>query len=160
DLGNRRVAKNPAERRIVEAESVIDFAERHQQSGSRRVRGQTQWRKRMPQCAQSRHREQRIAQRPRAQHEHATPSPSGPACHPESPTDSLLRPPQPEVAPSPPCPARSEPASGVHGPAPREANLRVESTGLPCAKRACERSPRLPCAKRACERSPRLPCAK
>src|SRR5438309_1415531 len=40
------------------------------------------------------------------------------------------------------CPARSEPASGAHGPALREASLRAEPTGLPCAKRACERSPR------------------
>src|SRR2546421_2232829 len=40
------------------------------------------------------------------------------------------------------CPARSEPASGAHEPALREASLRAEPTGLPCAKRACERSPR------------------
>src|SRR5438552_1724644 len=40
--------------------------------------------------------------------------------------------------------ARSEPASGAHGPALREASLRAEPTGLPCAKRACERSPRVP----------------
>src|SRR5438309_3460614 len=42
------------------------------------------------------------------------------------------------------CLARSEPASGAHGPALREASLRAEPTGLPCAKRACERSPRVP----------------
>src|SRR5205807_9812263 len=46
------------------------------------------------------------------------------------------------IDPSSPCPARSEPASGAHGPALREASLRAEPTGLPCAKRACERSPR------------------
>src|SRR5437870_6630367 len=40
--------------------------------------------------------------------------------------------------------ARSEPASGAHGPALREASLRAAPTGLPCAKRACERSPRVP----------------
>src|SRR5439155_12011569 len=40
------------------------------------------------------------------------------------------------------CPARSEPASGAHGPALREASLRAEPTGLRCAKRACERSTR------------------
>src|SRR5437868_12575572 len=42
------------------------------------------------------------------------------------------------------CPARSEPASEAHGPALREASLRADPTGLPCAKRACERSTRVP----------------
>src|SRR5438445_5515925 len=40
--------------------------------------------------------------------------------------------------------ARSEPASGAHGPPLSEASLRAQPTGLPCAKRACERSPRVP----------------
>src|SRR5205823_3503030 len=65
-------------------------------------------------------------------------------CHPEPAKDPQLMRRTRGADPSVACPARSEPASGGHGPALREASLRAEPTGLPCAKRACERSLRVP----------------
>src|SRR2546429_8391594 len=56
------------------------------------------------------------------------PSISCTICHPELAKDPRLRRSQQEADPS--------------SPALREASLRAEPTGLPCAKRACERSPR------------------
>src|SRR3989440_1703768 len=58
------------------------------------------------------------------------PSISCTICHPEPAKDPRLRRSQQEADPS--------------SPALREASLRAEPTGLPCAKRACERSPRVP----------------
>src|SRR5205823_8105566 len=52
------------------------------------------------------------------------------ACHPELAKDPRLR--------------RSQREADSSSPALREASLRAEPTGLPCAKRACERSPRVP----------------
>src|SRR5437868_2746638 len=63
------------------------------------------------------------------------PARSGPMraeCHPEPAKDPRLR--------------RSQTGSWIDpsSPALREASLRAECTGLPCAKRACERSPWVP----------------
>src|SRR5205823_9137213 len=52
------------------------------------------------------------------------------ACHPELAKDPRLR--------------RSQREADSSSPALREASLRAAPTGLPCAKRACERSPRVP----------------
>src|SRR5437870_3333727 len=56
------------------------------------------------------------------------PSISCTICHPEPAKDPRLR--------------RSQQEADRSSPALREASLRAEPMGLPCAKRACERSPR------------------